>query len=167
MRKITQGTVSWFIGCHSIVHSLLILRSWRILYGSWPKLWQIVCIFLHDIGHLGLDYLDDYEQKKLHFILGASIGYGLFGMKAWDFLAGHCSHSGYPLSPLYKADKYSWYIAPKWWLHWNNLVEPKLMINCRSSKEAVDSFRALVKKSIESGEYVSTHQMYLDRVAGR
>ena len=59
-----QGTVSALIGCHSIIHGLVVLTAWYKLYGSWPKLWQMVCIFLHDIGHIGLDYLDDYEQKK-------------------------------------------------------------------------------------------------------
>lgn len=162
-----QGTVSWFFGCHNIGHSFLVLRSWRILYGTWPKLWQIVCIFLHDIGHIGLQYLDDFEQKKQHWELGACIARCMFGRKGYDFLAGHCSHSGHTLSDLYKADKYSWYIAPTWWLWLNNIAEPKLTINCDGNMDAIRKFRAMVAESIESGDYTSTHEMYLRRVSGK
>jgi len=162
--KLKQGTISWLIGCHSPIHSFLVLRSWKILYGKYPKLWQIACIFIHDIGHIGLDYLDDYGQKKVHYELGACIGRALFGEKAYKFLAGHCSHSGHELSELYKADKYSWYIAPIWFLYWNNIVEPKLAINCSSNMDAIIKFKAAVKQSIESGDYTSTHKFYLDRV---
>lgn len=163
---MSQGTISWFIGCHSPIHSLLVVISWRKLYGSWPKMWQIVCIFLHDIGHIGLQYLDDFEQKRRHWWWGAKIAYILFGWKGWNFLAGHCSHSGWPLSRLYKADKYSWYIAPTWWLCWNNVVEPKLTVNCDSNMDAVRKFQTMVKQSIESGEFTSTHEMYLRRQSG-
>jgi hypothetical protein len=161
-----QGTVSWFYGCHSVMHSLLVLKSWRILYGSWPRPWQIVCIFLHDIGHIGLNYLDSMDEKCQHWQLGAWIARALFGTKGFAFLAGHCSHSRHPLSELYKADKYSWYIAPTWWLWLNNISEPKLTINCSGNMDAIRKFRAMVKESIESGEYTSTHDMYLKRVAG-
>jgi len=162
--KFKQGTISWFIGCHSPIHSILVVISWRKLYGSWPKFWQLVCIFLHDIGHIGLDYLDNYEEKKVHFLLGALIAKHLYGEKGYDLLSGHCSHSGYPLSQLYKADKYSWYIAPTWFLYWNNIVEPKLAVNCDSNMDAIRKFRSVVKSSIESGSYTSTHKFYLDRV---
>ncbi len=158
-----QGTVSWFFGCHSVVHSVLVLIAWRKVYARWPKLWQVACIFLHDIGHIGLDYLDDFEQKKRHWKLGAEIGGRLFGYRAYYLLAGHCSHSGFVESELYRADKYSWYIAPTWWLWWNNIVEPKLAINCDGNMDAVRKFQAMVKTSIESGEFRSTHEMYLQR----
>jgi len=158
-----QGTVSVLFGCHSLVHSIIVILAWKRLYRRLPKLWQIVCIFLHDIGHWGLDYLDDFEQKKDHWRLGASVAGRLFGDKGWRMCAGHCSHSGVSLSPLYKADKYSWYIAPMWWLWLNNIVEPKLAINCDSNMDAIRKFREMVKESIESGEFTSTHEMYLKR----
>jgi hypothetical protein len=148
------------------MHSALVLLSWRKLYGRWPSLWQVCCIFLHDIGHFGLDYLDDHEQKKRHWELGAVVARRLFGEKGWELTAGHCSHSRRPQSDLYRADKYSWYIAPTWWLWWNNVAEPKLTTNCESNMDAVRKFRDMVKQSIESGEYVSTHSMYLSRVSG-
>lgn len=161
-----QGTASVLWGCHSVVHSLLVLLAWRRLYGRWPLGWQLVCIFLHDIGHWGLDYLSDFEQKRRHWELGASVGRYLFGHRAYSFLAGHCSHSGYQKSDLYKADKYSWYLAPTWWLLWNNVVEPELMVNCSSNPEAVRKFQSAVRRSIETGQYVSTHSLYLERRRG-
>lgn len=157
-----QGTVSVLIGCHSPIHAVVVVVAWIKLYKKPPRFWQFICIILHDIGHIGLDYLDDFEQKKRHWILGAKIATRLFGQKGFDFVAGHCSHTGYPLSKLYKADKYSWYIAPTWWLWLNSFVEPRLN-NGSSTLDAIKSFREQVKKSIESGEYKSTHSMYLER----
>jgi hypothetical protein len=160
---VKQGTVSWFFGCHNAVHSVLVLIAWRRLYGRWPAAWQVACIFLHDIGHIGLNYLSDFEQKKRHWELGARIGRRLFGDRAFRLLAGHCSHSGHPLSELYRPDKYSWYIAPTWWLWLNNIAEPELMINCSGNMDAINKFRAMVKASVESGSFQSTHEMYLRR----
>jgi hypothetical protein len=162
-----QGTVSVLFGCHSVFHSALVLLSWKRLYGQWPAAWQTVCIFLHDVGHVGLDYLDDYQQKKDHWMGGAFIAEQLFGEKGFSFLAGHCSHSGYALSALYRPDKYSWYIAPTWWLWLNCIFEPKLWVNCESRMDGVRKFQRMVNESIESGVYRSTHEMYLDRKMGK
>jgi len=157
-----QGLVSILIGCHSVIHSILVLKSWIILYKKWPKPWQIICIFLHDIGHIGLNYLDNIESKNKHWILGANIASYLFGLDGYLLIAGHNTHSGYSISELYKADKYSWYIAPYWWLYWNNIVEPKLKCGMKN-KEAVIDFMNQVNKSIESGEFIETHKMYTER----
>lgn len=157
-----QGTVSVIIGCHSPIHSVIVILAWCRLYGRWPRLWQIVCIFLHDIGHWGRDYLDDYDAKKDHWKLGAEIGRRLFGPKAYAFLAGHCSHSGKPRSLLYRPDKFSWLVAPTWWLRMNIIAEPKLSMGYRP-KESIARFRAQVAESIYSGAYRSTHQMFLER----
>lgn len=159
---MTQGTISILIGCHSPIHSIMIVVAWCKLYKRFPKFWELVCIFLHDIGHYGLNYLDDFEQKKRHWVLGANIANKLFGKKGYDLLAGHCSHSGHTISALYKADKYSWHLAPCFWLRWNNTVEPKLRMGYTSA-EAVRLFKAKVKQSVESGEYTSTHLMYLEK----
>jgi hypothetical protein len=164
--RLKQGTVSVLFGCHSIIHSFFVLIAWNRMYGRWPKFWQIICILIHDIGHWGTDYLDNYEEKKKHWVLGAEFGKKLFGQKAYEFLAGHCSHSGYPKSKLYKADKYSWYIAPEWWLYSNTIFEPALRMGM-GRMEAVKTFKSQVRKSIESGEFRSTHSMYLDRCQER
>jgi len=158
-----QGTISVLFGCHSVIHSLLVIRSWKILYGKYPKFWELVCILLHDIGHWGLNYLSNYEEKKMHWHTGATLAGHLLGARGWDLTAGHCEYSGCKISPLYKADKYSWYIAPIWWIWWTTTVEPKL--KCGLGKmEQIRRFKSQVKESIESGEYKSTHEMYRERL---
>ena len=160
--RISQGTVSILCGCHSIVHSILVAKAWTRLYGL-PKLWQLACIFLHDIGHLGLDYLDDYEQKKIHWFLGAAVAGILFGIKGHALVASHCTHSGLHRSKLYYADKLSWHLAPRWWLWLNTVFEPKLMVGFASRMAAVDDFKRQVADSVGNGHFRSTHQMYLER----
>lgn len=157
-----QGTVSVLFGVHSPIHSILVLLSWRILYGSWPRFWEGVCIFLHDVGHWGLQYLDSHEEKRKHWRRGAEIARRLFGEKGWTMCAGHDRSSGYSESPLYKADKYSWQIAPWIWLYSNCIVEPKVSMGY-SAPEAIRLFRAQVKRSIDSGEFRPTHEFFLDR----
>lgn len=161
--RFKEGTVSILFGCHSIVHCFVVLISWIILYKKIPKFWQIICILIHDVGHIGLDYLTDIEDKKKHWILGANIAKKLFGQKGYNFTAGHCSYSKLPPSLLYKADKYSWYIAPRLWLYFNCIVEPKLKCGF-NIKKAVDLFTKNVRKSITSGEYTSTHEFYLSNL---
>src|SRR3990172_13355264 len=98
-----QGTISVTVGCHSLVHSLLVWLSWVRLYRKLPSFRQGVCIAIHDIGHWGKDYLDDVEAKREHWILGARIAGKLFGDKYYAFCAGHDAYSGYARSELYKA----------------------------------------------------------------
>lgn len=85
-----------------------------------------------------------------------------FGEKGYLMVAGHDKSSGFPESPIYKADKYSWYIAPWVWLYCNRLVEPKMSMGY-SAPEAIRMFRAQVKQSIESGEFRPTHEFFLER----
>ncbi len=157
-----QGTISIFIGCHSVIHSILVFISWKIIYKKFPSFLETVCIFLHDLGHFNLNYLDSVEQKRKHWKLGAEIALYLFGEKGFKLCAGHDNYSGYKKSLLYKPDKYSWYIAPKWWLKFNIIFEPKIKMGY-TAQEAVDNFKTQVKKSILSGEFRSSHDMYLER----
>lgn len=161
-----QGTISIFFGCHSPIHSIFVLISWIKLYKSFPKFWQLVCIFLHDVGHFGKNYLDNVDEKRDHWRGGAMIAERLFNTKGFLFIAGHCGNSGYGKSKLYKADKYSWYIAPVIVLLSNQIFEPKLKMGY-TALGAVRAFKARVKESIESGEYRSTHDFYLERCGGK
>ncbi len=160
-----QGTISWFLGCHSPVHSFLVLLSWRKLHGRWPVFWQVACILLHDIGHIGLNYLDHAWQKQNHWKRGAYICGALFGEKGFLLVAGHDAHSGYRQSALYKPDKYAAYIAPVWWLVTNTFFEPKMRMGY-GRVEAVRRFKEQAKKNIESGAYRSNHDLYLERCRG-
>jgi hypothetical protein len=153
---LSQGTVSVIAGCHSPIHSILVVLAWRQLYGSWPKFWQLVCILLHDIGHIGKQYLDDFEQKKEHWILGARIARFLFGEKGYLFVAGHCSYSGVSQSLLYRPDKLSWLIAPMWWMRSHALVEPSI-----GKQHHIDAFLKHVRENVESGRFESNHVVWL------
>lgn len=161
-KQFKQGSVSVLFGCHSPIHSFLVVLAWRKLYKKFPSWWQVCCIFLHDIGHWGLNYLDDYELKKKHWQLGAEVAGKLFGDKGFFLCAGHSSCSGFPRSELYKADKYSWHLAPKFWLMSNCVFEPKLRMGY-SISEAVSKFKDQVKESVETGSFRSTHSMYMKR----
>lgn len=158
-----QGTISVLVGCHSPIHSIMVARAWKKLYGKRPSFRELVCIFLHDIGHWGLDYLDDVEQKNKHWRLGARVAEWLFGIEGYRLCAGHCRQSGMGESKLYKADKYSWHIAPTWWLWTNNVFEPKLMVGFSKNIDAIRNFRKFVAANIESGFAAETHQCYLER----
>lgn len=157
-----QGTVSVLFGCHSVIHSLLVLRAWRKLYGRLPAPWETACIFLHDVGHWGRQYLDDVREKNRHWELGARIAGRLFGRKGFDLAAGHCRESGHPESRLLKPDKYSWVFEPYWWAWWNALVEPKLLMGY-TLREAYARFHARVRENIESGAYRDTHNFFLEK----
>ena len=129
MKLMSEGTKSWLFGCHSVIHSLLVIRAWKILYKRWPAPWQIVCILIHDIGYWGKDYLTE-KSNAGHAELGGKIAGWLFGAEAEKFVLGH-SHSSakkynLPLSKLEAPDDYSWIIAPLWRLETNTWVEPQL-----------------------------------------
>ncbi len=163
-KMISQGTISVLVGCHSPIHSILVLMAWIKLYKKWPKFWQIVCIFLHDIGHFGLNYLSDYEQKKMHWRRGATIACKLFGSKGFLFVAAHDINTihQYNEHPLYRSDRYSWSIAPYCWLYSNCIFEPKLRMGYTINK-AVKIFRDMVRESINTGKFHETHSFFLKR----
>jgi len=124
---------------------------------------ELICIFLHDVGHVGLQYLDDYDQKREHWRLGARLAGKLFGQQAYDLTAGHCTHSGQSKSKLYYADKMSWHLAPRWWLLLNTVFEPKLKVGSANGRDAVDWFKRQVADSVTNGHFKSTHSFYLER----
>lgn len=159
---ISQGTVSVLVGCHSVVHSLLVMKAWKRLYGSWPEPWQVVCILLHDVGHIGRDYLDDPKAKAEHWQLGAKIAGALYGPKGYRLVAGHCQGTGTRESRLYLADKVGWSLAPTWWLVWQQFVEPKLTPKGKTKWQHVKDFKAWTKANVASGKPRDTHECYLE-----
>ena len=87
----------------------------------------------------------------------------LFGDKGFLLVAGHNKYSGYPKSLLFKADKFAFYIAPKWWLFINLLVEPKLRTNGMGRWKHLTAFRREVRKNIDAGNYLSSHDVFLEQ----
>jgi hypothetical protein len=150
------------VGCHSVIHSMAVVRAWHHLYGTWPKPWELGCIVIHDIGHLGKQYLDNLEDKKAHYVLGAKIARKLFGEKGEALVAGHCEYSGFPLSRLYRPDKYAMIYTTYWWSSWNCLMEPRLK-GTSTMRHQYEWLMRQVHHNIDSGEYKSGHSMYLER----
>ena len=124
-----QGTKSVLFGDHSIIHSYLVWRSWKILFGKYPTFKQTICILLHDIGYFGTDY-NTLRTNSGHAELGAYIAGRLFGAEYAKFVLGHSSKAieefNIPESLLVIPDEYSWLIAPMWWMRWNKWIQPWL-----------------------------------------
>jgi len=158
-----QGTVSVLFGCHSVVHSLIVIRAWRVLYGNFPNWWETVCIFIHDIGHWGKDYLDDYDEKKRHADLGAKIAKLLFGQKGYELVIGHNACNGQVRSKLYEPDKYSWVIAPIWWMITNTFFEPKLIRKSSTRRQSAVMFKEAMRENMLNGWQKRGHDIYLEQ----
>lgn len=161
---MTEGTKSYLFGCHQFfLHPLWILFAWRLEYGSWPRLWEIICIFLHDVGICGRQYMSDDEAKAGHWQLGGVIAQQFFlawglpkiARRSFDFIAGHCPHeSGFPKSMMFRPDKRSYLVAPMWWKWWNYWVEGFKITNPVVWTE-------LVRENLESEVPMEHHELYL------
>lgn len=156
-----QGNWSVLFGCHSFVHSMVVVVAWKNLYHHWPNWWQFVCILLHDIGHWGKQYLDNYEEKKRHADLGAKVAMTLFGQKGYDLIANHNVYQQEERSQLYAPDKYSWVIAPVWWMITNTWFEPKLIRKGNTRRESAVMFKEAMAKNMETGFQERGHDIYL------
>lgn len=159
-----QGTVSVLFGCHSVIHSWLVIRAWKKVHGSWPRPWEVVCILLHDIGHWGTNYLDNYEEKRNHARFGARIAYILFGDKGYQLVIGHNSYLGAPKSDMYMADKVAYTISPMWWLWTTCLFEPRLVRKGLTRWQSARMFKEAAKENIRLEEPREGHDIYLEQV---
>lgn len=163
-----QGTVSVLFGAHSIIHSLLVVVAWRRLYKHFPCSWELVCIFLHDIGHWGKDYLNDYEEKRHHAELGARVAEALFGERGHKLVFGHNAYIGSgSQSRLYQPDKYSWIIAPIWWIWLTEVIEPKLVHPGRTRIQSARNFKYAMYRNWVKGLPKQGHDIYLEMCNAR
>lgn len=166
---MTEGTKSYLIGCHQfLLHPLWVLLAWRLEYHTWPKWWEIIAIFLHDIGICGRQYLSDDEAKRGHWVKGAHLSAGIrakFLHKlldphlAFELCAGHCpEESDYPESKLSRADKRSWLLAPTWWLWCNYWVEwDGKGIGVTKPLQ----WKKLVAKNLKREKPIGSHELYM------
>jgi len=151
---VISGTRSYLFGCHSFwFHPILVILAWRKRFGRWPASWQIVCIFIHDIGVVGMDYL---KAKDGHWVRGAELARKLFGDKGYLFCAGHTNSSGVKRSDLFWADKGSWLIAPMWWLWLNYWIDIRHGSDCSPRR-----WKLLMSQNIEKEDAEDAHQLYL------
>lgn len=162
MRLVSQGTRSWLFGCHSPTHSILTTIAWRRLYGTWPEPWELACIFLHDIGHVGTNFWDNVEEKNEHWQLGAEIAGYFFGNKGYKLCAGHDPHSGIEQSLLHRADKYSRLLEPTWLLVLERITDPELRRTQDGWISGIKETRKLVQESLDRGEFTPTHDIFLE-----
>lgn len=155
---MSEGTISYLIGCHNFfIHPLFVLIAWYREYGKLPAFWEIVCIFLHDVGHIGKQYLSDPAQKAEHWVLGARIAGLLFGQKGYRMVAGHSKRSGYPQSKMFIPDKKSWLYAPDWWIRSNRVFE-----NFNSVISAPRIWKQVVLENSKHGFKNGLHAVYLE-----
>lgn len=170
---MTEGTKSYLIGCHQFFfHPLWVLLAWRLEYKSWPKWWEIICIFLHDIGICGRQYLSDDKAKIEHYSLGAKLsseivfrlshGYSekrYLSMLAAGMCLGHCpEESLFIESKLSRADKRSWLVAPMWWLWCNYWIE---WHNKGISVTPPPIWKKLVAKNLKREKPIGSHELYM------
>ena len=156
-----QGTASVLFGCHSFIHSIVVYVAWYKLYHRLPNFWETGCIILHDIGHWGKDYLDDYELKKRHGELGAKVSKVFFRQKGYDLISGHNPYNGTPRSKLHDPDKYSWVIAPLWWMISNCIFEPKLQRKGNTKRESATMFKEAMRDNWKTGFKELGHEIYM------
>lgn len=157
-----EGTKSLLIGCHQfLIHPIFVIMAWHFKYKKWPAFWQVICIFLHDIGHWGTDYLTNYQEKVDHWQLGAKWGWKLFGPKGFKFIAGHYpEYSHFLESELALPDRYSQALYPLWMIDLFRKIEkfPGL------GKETALEWRQMVIKNIDSRKPKGNHELYMQRL---
>lgn len=183
---ISEGTRSYLIGCHQFfLHPLFVLLAWKLEYHSRPKWWEIICIFLHDIGICQRQYLSNDKAKVGHWEQGAKLVCRIVGtiiddsrywvwnrkkdpwempfwMQAYLLCAGHCpEESGFPESKLSRADKRSWLVAPMWWLWWNYWVEWHGKDFGTTLYDATAGWKRQVAENLRSENPTGSHELYL------
>jgi hypothetical protein len=151
-----EGTKSYLLGVHHfLVHPLCVLIAWRQHFHSWPEPWQVVCIFIHDIGIIGLNYLSG--NKEGHWRRGAHLAEILFGPKGYYFCAGHTSEFFVEFtnlrSDLFWADKKSWLVVPDWFAHFSHWIE-KL-------PTTPQEWKAIVSENMGKENPEDSHKLYL------
>ena len=166
---MTEGTKSYLIGCHQFFwHPLWVLMAWRLEYKSWPKWWEIICIFLHDVGICGREYLSDDSAKRGHWKMGADLseiiicritGDCRLSFHA-DFLCGgHApKESGYSESRLFRPDKRSHLVCPKWlqwWQHWVEFDKAGIKVT------TPPVWRKLVAENLKRKNPTGSHELYI------
>ncbi len=152
---MTEGTKSYlFGGHHFFLHPLFVLRAWKAIYGKQPKLWQVVCIFLHDAGIAGRQFKTG--DKRGHWQRGAYIAGVLFGEKGYLFCAGHTTESGQERSELFKPDKASFLYSPRWWLQLCHTYIDRY--TCCT----LDEWLEIVRRNVAAGYERDSHDIYLE-----
>ena len=115
------GTKSILFGVHQfLIHPYFVVKAWRIIYHRGPSLNEFRAIVTHDLGYWGSPNMDGEEGEKHPQI--AANWWLKKGTYIGDFVAkeilGHsrfyAAHEGIGLSNLFRADKLSYALYPRW-----------------------------------------------------
>jgi len=167
---MTEGTKSYLIGCHQfLMHPLWVIMAWRLIYKSWPRWWELICIFLHDIGIVGRQYLSNNKGKKGHWEKGAilsqniifwyfPIKYASHSIDAFYMCAGHCpEESSFPESKLFRADKMSRVIMP------TLLMWPEYWFEFKKTGGLNPiEWKKILREKLKSNKPFNTHKLYME-----
>lgn len=127
------GTKSLLFGVHQfVIHPIMVLWAWWIIYRRFPCLYELCAIVTHDWGYWGLSKMDD-EQGERHPEIIGDWWEGILPRKWWytigcssaifcwnvsNEIRGHSrfyiTRHGGKLSPLFRADKLAIALYPRW-----------------------------------------------------
>lgn len=116
-----MGTKSVLFGIHQFVlHPIIVVCAWWILYRQWPRLHEWAAIVTHDIGYWGCPNMDGAEGEQHPERVAAwwRRHFGAFGECVAVEVLGHsrfhAAKNGLPLSRLFKPDKLATALYPRW-----------------------------------------------------
>jgi hypothetical protein len=156
MRIISEGTKSYLLGCHHwLIHPWAVLKAWKKIYRRRPTWREVICVFIHDIGLVGMNYLSG--NKNGHWERGACLAGLLFGRKYFLFCAGHTDESGIlPRSDLFAPDKICWLFIPR------RILDFWQWFEGFNSVCTTDEWLDRVEKNFAAGFPKTGHQMWLE-----
>lgn len=152
------GSKSLLFGVHQFVwHPVTVWLAWVHLNKSYPRWWECVAIFTHDLGYWGKPDMDGEEGRR-HPPAGAHLAYTwtynlarFFGMsdsdargrayRAWKLSIGHsryyAAQIGIEVSKLFYADKCAILFDPKYFYLFRAILSGELWEYISNAPEAV------------------------------
>ena len=118
---MNTGTKSVLFGVHQfILHPILVALAWWLIYRETPQAHEWAAIITHDIGYWGSPNMDgpEGEEHPERIATWWRKNFGVFGEKVAVEILGHsrfhAKRNGLPLSKLFRPDKLSTCLYPRW-----------------------------------------------------
>lgn len=132
---ISVGTKSLLFGVHAFwYHPIAVTLAWRKCYNRWPRWYEWIAIFSHDLAYWGKGNMDGPEGRKhpeggakiaewIVYRIAKVLGYGEWSAQlaheVKELSLYHSTHyatlAGRSVSKLYLPDKVSILYDPCWW----------------------------------------------------
>jgi len=154
------GTKSLLFGVHQFIwHPITVWLAWVHLNKSYPRWWECVAIFTHDLGYWGKSDMDG-EDGRTHPVAGANLAYnwtyklgrwcGLNHVaasgrahRAWTQAIGHSRYyaqaNNLKVSTLFFADKCAILFDPKYWYLFRAILSGELEEYISNAPQEVQS----------------------------